>query len=106
MTVFKRDMESTYQLKMKASRAVYSDIKERFGFFPFTMRAMDEKKAKFGIRECITHQLVQGYPVLQEKEGVSSCATTKSLHEHIHRHTNTLQYFYVIIDCSQFQAKL
>eukprot|EP00954_Amorphochlora_amoebiformis_P019571 1333510-Amorphochlora_amoeboformis.AAC.1 len=28
MTVFKRDMESTYQLKMKASRAVFSDIKE------------------------------------------------------------------------------
>eukprot|EP00466_Bigelowiella_natans_P000550 jgi/Bigna1/51550/estExt_Genewise1Plus.C_10386 len=69
MTVFKRDMESTYQLKMKASRAVFSDIKERFTSFPFTMRAMDEKKAKFGIRELITHQLVQGYPVLQEKDG-------------------------------------
>eukprot|EP00471_Norrisiella_sphaerica_P011281 CAMPEP_0184493620 /NCGR_PEP_ID=MMETSP0113_2-20130426/26520_1 /TAXON_ID=91329 /ORGANISM="Norrisiella sphaerica, Strain BC52" /LENGTH=388 /DNA_ID=CAMNT_0026878949 /DNA_START=89 /DNA_END=1255 /DNA_ORIENTATION=+ len=69
MTVFKRDMDSTYQLKMKASRAVFSDIKERFTCFPFTMRAMDEKKGKFGIRECITHGLVQGYPVLQEKEG-------------------------------------
>mmetsp|Transcript_29198 Transcript_29198/g.54660 ORF Transcript_29198/g.54660 Transcript_29198/m.54660 type:complete len:387 (-) Transcript_29198:138-1298(-) len=69
MTVFKRDMESTYQLKMKASRAVFSDIKERFGAFPFTMRAMDEKKGKFGIRECLTHSLVQGYPVLQEKDG-------------------------------------
>lgn len=69
MTVFKRDMESTYQLKMKASRAVFSDITKRCSFFPFTMRGMDEKKAKFGIRELITHQLVQGYPVLQEKSG-------------------------------------
>lgn len=69
MTVFKRDMESTYQLKMKASRAVFSDIKERFSSFPFTMRAMDEKKGKFGIRECLTHGLVRGYPVLQEKDG-------------------------------------
>jgi curved DNA binding protein len=69
MTVFKRDQESNYQLKLKASRAIFSEIVNKFSTFPFTMRAMDEKKGKFGIKECLNHQLVQGYPVLQEKQG-------------------------------------
>merc|ERR1711998_759456 len=67
---------------MKASRAVFRGIKERFSYSPFTMRAMDEKKAKFGIKECLTHQLVHGYPVLQEKEGdlVAHIKFTAMLH--------------------------
>jgi len=68
-TVFKRAPESNYQLKMKASRAVFSDIMKKYPTFPFTLRNMEEKTARFGIRECRDHGLVHAYPVLIEKEG-------------------------------------
>lgn len=70
-TVFKRAPEANYKLKMKASRAVLSEIDNKFASFPFTIRALetDEKKMKFGIVECYKHALVEAYPVLYEKEG-------------------------------------
>lgn len=68
-TVFKRSTDETYQLKMKASRAVLSDITKRFPTFPFTLRAMEAKTARFGISECLKHDLVTSYPVLYEKDG-------------------------------------
>lgn len=67
--VYKRVIDETYLLKMKASRQILSDINERFPCFPFTIRAMDEKTVRFGIVECAKHGLVNGYPVLHEKEG-------------------------------------
>lgn len=67
--VYKRAIDETYQLKMKASRAILSDIDARFPTFPFTIRSMDEKTVRFGIVECAKHGLVHGYPVLYEKEG-------------------------------------
>lgn len=71
--VYKRAVDQTYQLKMKASRQVLSEIDTNHPTFPFTMRAMDEKKALFGIKECANHELVHGYPVLYEKEGEILC---------------------------------
>lgn len=68
-TVFKRNVDETYSLKMKASRAVLSDITTRFPTFPFTMRALDSKTGSFGMKECVTHDLVRPYPVLLEKAG-------------------------------------
>lgn len=67
-TVYKRNAEKTYQLKRQASREVLNDITKRFPTFPFTLRDMDEKKARFGIIELRDHELVQPYPVLHEKE--------------------------------------
>jgi curved DNA binding protein len=72
-TVYKRQSDSVYQLKMKASRAVFSDVKTKFPTFPFTLRAMDAKTARFGIKECLTHNLVAAYPVLSEKDGDLVC---------------------------------
>lgn len=68
-TVYKRQENETYQLKMKASRAVFGAIKKDHPTFPFTIRALDAKTSRFGIKECHTHKLVQAYPVLSEKEG-------------------------------------
>lgn len=68
-TVFKRDRNAGYQLKMAASRAVLNDIQTRFGTFPFTLRALDEKRGKLGIVELAKHGLVLPYPVLHEKAG-------------------------------------
>jgi curved DNA binding protein len=68
-TVFKKTDE-VYQLKLKASRAFYSDLDKRFGTMPFTLRAFeDEKKARMGVGECVNHKLLEAFNVLYEKEG-------------------------------------
>jgi hypothetical protein len=67
--VFKKT-NSTYMLKMKASRAVLTEVNQKFGPMPFNLRAMeDEKKARMGIVECASHGLVMPYEVFAEKEG-------------------------------------
>jgi methionine aminopeptidase len=67
--VFKRAIDQNYSLKMKASRQVLSEINKNFPTFPFTARALDETKGKFGLFECLKHGLVVPYPVLSEKAG-------------------------------------
>jgi len=68
-TIYKRAADQSYSLKMKASRYVFSEINSRFPTFPFTLRALDEKRARLGMTEIIKHDLVTSYPVLVEKEG-------------------------------------
>jgi len=68
-TIFKRAVDQSYLLKMKASRYVFNEINARFPTLPFTLRALDEKRARLGITECLKHDLVNPYPVLFEKEG-------------------------------------
>lgn len=65
-TVFKRQPNQRYALKMKASRQVFADINNRFPTFPFTLRALEGKSTRFGIKECLDHQVVAAYPVLIE----------------------------------------
>lgn len=68
-TIYKKTDEM-YQLKMKASRAVLSDVDKKFGVMPFTLRYFeDEVKAKMGLKECVNHKLIEPFPVLHEKDG-------------------------------------
>jgi len=68
-TVYKRT-DLTYALKMKTSRAFYSEVCNKFTMMPFTLRALeDEKKARLGVGECTNHELLTPYPVLYEKDG-------------------------------------
>jgi len=67
-TVYKRDVEVNYRLKMKASRFVLTEVDKTFPTLPFTLRHFDdERQAKMGITECVSHGLLTPYPVLQEK---------------------------------------
>lgn len=69
-TVYKRDPTQQYGLKMKTSRAFFSEVERRFDAMPFTLRAFeDEKKARMGVMECAKHELLQPFNVLYEKEG-------------------------------------
>lgn len=69
-TVFKRNVDKTYHLKMKASRTLYSEVAKRFPTLPFTLRALgDERGARMGVRECVNHELLAPYPVLFERPG-------------------------------------
>ncbi|KAJ3014688.1 Proliferation-associated protein 2G4 [Thoreauomyces humboldtii] len=68
-TVYKRQSEVTYNLKMKTSREVLSKVIKSFGSMAFSLRHFDdEKKARMGIVECAAHNLVEPYQVLYEKD--------------------------------------
>eukprot|EP00246_Nothoceros_aenigmaticus_P004341 TRINITY_DN15850_c0_g1_i1.p1 TRINITY_DN15850_c0_g1~~TRINITY_DN15850_c0_g1_i1.p1 ORF type:complete len:400 (+),score=90.65 TRINITY_DN15850_c0_g1_i1:213-1412(+) len=68
-TVYKRAVDKSYHLKMKASRFIFSEINQKFPIMPFTARALEEKRARLGLVECVNHELLQPYPVLHEKPG-------------------------------------
>ena len=68
-TVFKRSLEKMYMLKLKASRYLLQQINKKAPVFPFTLRAFDdERQARMGISEMVSHGMVDPYPVLFEKE--------------------------------------
>lgn len=70
-TVFKRNVEVNYRLKMKASRYVLTEVDKKFPTLPFTLRHFDdERQAKMGITECMNHGLLMPYPSLVEKNDV------------------------------------
>jgi curved DNA binding protein len=68
-TVYKKK-DFIYQLRMKSSRVFLSEVEKRYSLMPFTLRHFeDEKRARMGVIECAKHDLVEPYPVYQEKEG-------------------------------------
>lgn len=72
-TIYKKADDIVYSLKMKASRAFFSEAVQKFGTMPFTLRAFeDEKKARMGIIECEKHSLMQPYQVGFSKNTVVS----------------------------------
>ncbi|RAL37348.1 unnamed protein product [Cuscuta campestris] len=68
-TIYKRAVDKTYSLKMKASRFIFSEINQKFPIMPFNARDLEEKRARLGLLECVNHDLLQPYPVLHEKPG-------------------------------------
>lgn len=68
-TVFKRALDRNYQLKLQASRQIFSEINAKAPALPFSLTCLDEKKRRMGITEIVKHELVDSYPVLWEKEG-------------------------------------
>jgi len=69
ISIYKKT-EDTYMLKMKTSREFFSKVSKQFGTMPFNLRSMDdEKKARMGVVECVTHKLIEPFQVLYEKDG-------------------------------------
>lgn len=67
-TIFKKT-DQTYSLKLKTSRAILNEITTSFGPMAFHISHLkDEKKARLGMIECISHQLLQPYEPLYEKD--------------------------------------
>ncbi|KAE9391373.1 proliferation-associated protein 1 [Gymnopus androsaceus JB14] len=64
-TIYQRDSTVSYQLKMKTSRAVFSEVQKKAGAFPFNIRCLeDEKRARMGLQEATQHSLVKPYDVV------------------------------------------
>merc|ERR1712196_496840 len=67
-TVFKRAVETSYNLKTQKARQFISEVNRRFPALPFTLRAIeDEGVARVGVAEAKRHELLDEYPVLKEK---------------------------------------
>lgn len=70
VNVYKRNLEVTYSLKMKASRSFFAEVNDRFPTLLFTLRAFEDlSSARMGVAECQKHMLLHSYPVLQETPG-------------------------------------
>tara|TARA_R110002050_G_scaffold58360_1_gene131155 strand:- start:2036 stop:2470 length:435 start_codon:yes stop_codon:yes gene_type:complete len=69
--VFKRRVDQTYGLKMKASRSLLNEVNKKYPTVPFTTRglALDPREVKLGLTECLKHEMLQPYPVVFEKDG-------------------------------------
>lgn len=68
VTVY-RKTDEVYHLKLKASKEFFSQVSRNYRDMPFTLRAFDdEKKARMGVLECVSHKLIDPYPVLWEKK--------------------------------------
>ena len=64
-TIYQREHTVSYQLKMKTSRAVFSEVQKKAGPFPFNVRVLeDEKRARMGLQEAVQHSLVKPYYVV------------------------------------------
>ena len=64
-TIYQKESTVTYQLKMKTSRAVFSEVQKKAGPFPFNIRCLeDEKRARLGLQEAVQHGLVKPYEVV------------------------------------------
>ncbi|KAF9456761.1 proliferation-associated protein 1 [Collybia nuda] len=69
-TIYQRDSTITYQLKMKNSRAVFSEVQKKAGAFPFNIRSLeDEKRSRMGLQEAVQHSLVKPYEVIYTPSG-------------------------------------
>lgn len=69
-TVYKRQLQNMYQLKIQKSRQFFAEANKRFPSLPFCLRAFEDQiGAKVGVRECVDHELLQEFPVLIEKDG-------------------------------------
>lgn len=67
VSIYKKTDE-TYQLKLKASRMFYTEVRQKHGNMPFNLRYFeDETKAKMGVNECVKNKLVEPFQVLYEK---------------------------------------
>jgi curved DNA binding protein len=69
-TVFKREIDTQYNLKIKSARAFFTEVNKKYPTLPFSIRGFeDTTAAKVGVKECLAHDLLTPYPVLVEKAG-------------------------------------
>eukprot|EP01023_Acetabularia_acetabulum_P029502 TRINITY_DN2783_c0_g1_i1.p1 TRINITY_DN2783_c0_g1~~TRINITY_DN2783_c0_g1_i1.p1 ORF type:complete len:381 (-),score=60.30 TRINITY_DN2783_c0_g1_i1:193-1335(-) len=68
--IYKRALDVEYSLKLKTSRAVFSEITKKYPTMPFSIRNLENKQVRMGLSECLSHGLLHPYPVLHEKPGI------------------------------------
>jgi hypothetical protein len=58
-TVFKRELQNAYNLKLQKARQFFAEANKRFPSLPFSLRAFEDQiGAKVGVKECVDHELM------------------------------------------------
>merc|ERR1712034_95994 len=69
-TVYKRNVETSYNLKTQKARQFISEVNKNYPSLPFSLRAIeDEQCARVGVSEAKRHNLLEEYPVMTERTG-------------------------------------
>merc|ERR1711865_1074973 len=68
-TIYKHQVDQSYNLKMKTSREIFSQITTDHPTLPFSLRQYEGTRARLGMKECLNHDLFSTFPVMEEKEG-------------------------------------
>jgi len=69
-SIFHHSADAKYQLKMKTSRLVFSEIQRKAGTFPFNLRILEgENRARLGVQEAVQHGLLKPFEVLYTPAG-------------------------------------
>jgi len=65
--VFKRNLGVKYMLRAKSARAVFVEINAKYPTMPFAVRQLATPKARLGLFECVSREVMVPYPVTVEK---------------------------------------
>lgn len=68
--VYKRALETSYQLKTAKARQFIAEVNRRFPTLPFSLACIEEEQcARVGVSESRRHNLLHEYPVMAERPG-------------------------------------
>ncbi|CEP13275.1 hypothetical protein [Parasitella parasitica] len=65
--VYQRDVNKSYQLKMKSARQAYAEINANHTVFPFATRSLSSNTARLGLTSLLEHKLVTAYSAMRTK---------------------------------------
>lgn len=68
-SIYIRNPNIKYNLKMKASRDTYNEFTKRGYVYPCSIRPFDSNKTRIGLKECIMHKVLEPFFILSEVEG-------------------------------------
>lgn len=64
-TIYRRNIDRVYSLKLKSSRDAFSLLMGNHSIFPFHVRVLNESRLKLGFQECMNQELYLSIPVLR-----------------------------------------
>lgn len=65
--VYQRDVNKSYQLKMKSARQAYAEVNANHTVFPFATRHLSGNTARLGLTSLLQHELITAHPVMRTK---------------------------------------
>ncbi|KAI7872812.1 peptidase M24, structural domain-containing protein [Spinellus fusiger] len=63
--IYQRNVNTSYQLKMRSARIAFSEINNQHSVFPFSTRALSGNQARLGLVSLSTHDLITPYTVMR-----------------------------------------
>ncbi|KAI8991189.1 peptidase M24, structural domain-containing protein [Mycotypha africana] len=65
--IYQRDVNKSYQLKMKSARQAYTEINAHHTVFPFATRHLSNNTVRLGLASLVQHELITPHPVMKTR---------------------------------------